>query len=275
MLEALKNHWPEYLIEAWCLAAFMVSACAFGVALFHPDSPASAFGPAARNASMGLLMGVTAVAIILSPWGRRSGAHFNPAVTLAYLRLGKISGPDALFYIAAHFAGGAAGVLVSWLLLGSALAHADVNFVVTVPGRWGAGWAFAAEAVISFLLMTTVLISSNSPRLARLTPFFAGALVAAFIGLEAPVSGMSMNPARSFASAAVAGVWSPLWIYFLAPPAAMLAAAEVYVRAKGLKSVYCAKLDHFGAARCIFNCRFGELDAAETLLTTETERTRS
>jgi aquaporin Z len=257
MREALKNHWREYLIEAWCLGAFMVSACAFGVVLFHPASPSvEAFGWTPRNVLMGVAMGATAVGIILSPWGRRSGAHFNPAVTLAFWRLGKIRGADALFYILAHFAGGVAGVLLAWLALGNALSDATVNFVVTVPGTAGAGVAFLVEAVISFLMMTVILVTSNSARLAQFTPYFAGFLVALFISLEAPISGMSMNPARTFASALVANHWNSIWIYFAAPPLAMLAAAEVFARVRGLRSVVCAKLHHRNSEPCIFVCGY-------------------
>jgi aquaporin Z len=259
MLKALKNHWQEYLIEAWGLGAFMVSACAFGVLFFYPDSPFAALNFALRNTLMGIAMGATAVAIFLSPWGKRSGAHINPSVTLVFWRVGKIKPADAVFYMAAQFIGAGSGVWISWLVLGDLLAGGAVNFVVTLPGGAGAGAAFAAELIISFLMMMMVLVCGNTARTARLTPFFAGILVALFISLEAPFSGMSMNPARTFGSALVANVWTDWWIYFVAPPLAMLAAAEVYVRARGLKEVYCAKFYHFGKTRCIFNCRFGEL----------------
>jgi aquaporin Z len=252
MFAALKQHWPEYLIEAWCLGTFMVSACVFGVLLFNLSSPLASWNFMLRNVLMGTAMGTTAVAIIRSRLGRRSGAHFNPAVTLTFLRLGKISVRDAVWYIAFQFAGGIAGVLVAYLLL----ADSGVNFVVTVPGSYGRGIAFIAEIVISFLMMTTILFTSNSTRLARFTPVFAGCLVALYITFESPVSGMSMNPARTFASAAVAGQWTSLWVYFLAPPIAMLAAAEFFVRTRGLHRVLCAKLDHFGASSCIFNCEY-------------------
>jgi aquaporin Z len=259
MLKALKNHWQEYLIEAWGLGTFMVSACAFGVLFFHPDAPFAAVNFAFRNALMGIAMGATAVLIFLSPWGMRSGAHINPSVTLVFWRLGKIKTPDAVFYILAQFAGASLGVWLSWLILGKLLAGGAINFVVTLPGNKGAGAAFAAEVIISFLMMMMVLVCSNAAHVARLTPFFAGILVAVFITLEAPISGMSMNPARTFGSAVVANVWTDWWIYFVAPPLAMLLAAEVYVRARGLKEVYCAKFYHYGRFRCIFNCRFGEL----------------
>ena len=256
MVNAIKAHWPEYLIEAWCLGTFMVSAYVFGVLLFNPASPLSAWNSKIRTISMGIAMGSTAVAIICSPLGKRSGAHFNPAVTLTFLRLGKISAIDAFFYIAFQFVGGVAGVLISYLVFGVLLADSAVNFVATVPGSHGVGAAFAAEGVISFLMMTMILLTSNSPRTARLTPFIAGCLVATYITIESPISGMSMNPARTFASAAVANNWAGWWIYFVAPPMAMLAAAEFFVRTRGLQSVMCAKLDHFGRSRCIFNCSY-------------------
>ncbi len=254
MIETLKQHWQEYLIEAWCLGTFMVSACCFGVLLANPASPLFQQDGIARMVLMGTAMGITAIGIICSPWGKRSGAHFNPAVTLTFLRLGKIANADAAFYMFSQFAGGLAGVLAAWMILGSLLGNSAVNFVATVPGRYGVGAAFFAEVIISFFMMTMILWTSNSAKWSRLTPYFAGIFVAAYITVESPISGMSMNPARSFASAAFAGTWSSLWIYFIAPPIAMLAAAEVFVRARGLRSVFCAKLHHHNRMRCIFNC---------------------
>src|SRR5207248_11454591 len=104
-----------------------------------------------------------------------------------------------------------------------------------------------------------VLRVSTTAGLARHTPVMVGALVAIYIAIEAPISGMSMNPARSLASAVPAGAWAPLWIYFLAPPAGMLLAAEVYARRRGIKAVFCAKLDHDNDRPCIFRCRHDEL----------------
>jgi aquaporin Z len=186
MLEAIKKHWREYLMEAWGLGTFMVSACAFAVILGHPDSFLFVTNAALRGILGGIAMGLTAIAIFLSPWGMRSGAHINPSVTLTFWRLGKIKSWDAAFYISAQFAGACGGVLLSWLVLGGLLADGAVNFVVTLPGNAGVGAAFAAEVIISFLMMTTVLVCSNSSRAARFTPFLAGILVALFISFEAP-----------------------------------------------------------------------------------------
>jgi len=275
MLDGLRRHWPEYLAEAVGLGLFMISACVFGALLWHPASPAARAVPDGlkRRALMGMMMGLTAVGLIYSPWGRRSGAHLNPATTLTFWRLGKVSGPDAAWYVFAQMAGGLGGVLLVAAFIMPAIAHPAVHYAVTAPGVGGAAVAFTAEVAITLLLMTVVLHVSNTARITAFTGLCAGALVAAYITLEAPLSGMSMNPARSLASAVPAGAWEHLWIYFLAPPLGMLAAAEVYVRRRGLAGVYCAKLHHDGS-RCIFRCRFGDMPAPRRATTTMAAATR-
>jgi aquaporin Z len=204
-------------------------------------------------------MGLTAISIITSPLGQRSGAHINPAVTTAFWLLGKVRTPDAIAYIVAQFTGGIAGVFLADLILGMPLRHAAVNYVLTVPGVHGPNAALVAEAAISFLMMTTVLVVSNTRAVSRFTPIAAGLLVATFITFESPLSGMSMNPARSLGSAAIASDWTALWVYFAAPIPAMALAAVLYRRFAGSRNVFCAKLDHHNNKRCIFNCRFGEM----------------
>lgn len=259
MILALRQHWPEYLMEALGLGLFMVSAGLFGTLLEAPGSPLrqTITDPFLRRSLMGVAMGLTAVGLIYSPWGRRSGAHINPAVTLTFLRLGKVAPWDACFYIVAQILGGTAGVLLVGLLVRQAFWEPPVRAVVTVPGGAGATAAFAAELVISFGLMTAVLWTSNSQRLTRYTGLFAGSLVALYIAVEAPFSGMSMNPARTVASAWPTAVWTDWWIYFTAPVAGMLLAAEIHGRAR--RRVYCAKLNHGGRSRCIFRCRYDEI----------------
>ena len=254
----LAKHWPEYLIEGATLGLFMVSATVCTLLLEHPGSPvrralASAFQ---RRVLMGLLMGATAVALIYSPWGRRSGAHMNPAVTLTFLRLGKIDPADAAFYVGAQFAGGLLAVGLVALLARGALAHPAVRFAATRPGPAGAGAAFLGETAISFALMMTVLVLSNSQRLMHWTGIAAGLLVAGFITLEAPLSGMSTNPARTLATALPSGQFAGIWIYFTAPLAGMMLAAEAFVRTRGAEAVLCARLEHDAAFACLFHCRF-------------------
>ena len=140
-----------------------------------------------------------------------------------------------------------------------AIGHPAVNYVITVPGQDGPELAFLAEMLISFGLMLAVLLVSNHQRLTPVTGLFAGSLVAIYISLEAPLSGMSMNPARTFVSALPANLWTAFWVYLTAPPLGMLMAAELYVRTKSLKNVYCAKLHHQNGQRCIFRCHYPEL----------------
>lgn len=260
MIRALRSHWPEYLIEAAGLGLFMIAACAFVVLLEWPGSPVHQALPAPflRRALMGLAMGGTAITLIYSPWGRRSGAHFNPATTLTFLRLGKVRPADAAAYVLAQCVGGAAGVGLAALCLGPRVAHPAVRYAATLPGTGGALAAWPAEVVIAFVMMTMVLHVSNHPRWMGRTGLCAGALVALYITFEAPLSGMSLNPARSLASALYAGTLAPLWIYFTAPPLGMLLAAEAYVRGGAARRVLCARLNHAPGARCIFNCRMGD-----------------
>jgi aquaporin Z len=256
MLSTLRAHWPEYAIEASCLAMFMISAAFFATLLQHPASPLAAW-PATgvvRRLPMGLAMGLTAIGIIYSPLGARSGAHMNPAVTLTFLRLGKIAPPDAAGYVAGQFAGGLLGIGLGTALLANLPADPPINYVATSPGPGGATIAFAAEAAISFGLMLVVLTLSNSPRMCRFTGVAAGLLVCTYITLEEPLSGMSMNPARSFGPALFAQSFGSLWVYFAGPVIGMAAAAEAYLQARGRTSVRCAKLHHPNHVRCIFRC---------------------
>jgi aquaporin Z len=248
---ALRNHWPEYLIEAWGLGTFMLSAAVFSTLFEYPGSLLHQVLPDAdlRRALIGVAMGITAIAIIYSPWGKRSGAHLNPSVTLTFLALGKVARWDALFFVLAQFIGGLAGVLLAQGVLGASFTAAPVSYAATMPGVTGVAVAFFAELSISFGLMLVVLCSSNSLRAAPYTGLFAGALVATYITLEAPLSGMSMNPARTFASAAPAAMWRHLWIYFTAPVAGMLAAAALHQWRRG--GARCAKLFHSTQVRCI------------------------
>jgi aquaporin Z len=251
---SLRFHWPEYLMEAGLLGAFMVSACLFGVLYNFPLSPVRQAVPSMliRGLLAGICMGLTAITIFHSPWGKQSGAHINPSVTLTFLRLGKITTWDAIFYIAAQFAGAVAGVLLVAQVLRRELSDPTVRYVATTPGSRGPLVAFLAEFVIATGMMSAVLYFSNHPRLSRFTPIVAGTLVATYITLEAPLSGMSMNPARSFGSAFPSGIWDHYWIYLLAPVLGMFTAAELYLWHKGHASVVCCKLHHDNDKRCIF-----------------------
>ena len=254
MTNALKRHWPEYLMEATCLGLFMISAFMFGSILEHPASPVHQAipNPILRRLLMGIAMALTAISIIYSPWGKQSGAHINPSTTFTFFRLGKVAKWDAAFYIVSQFVGGLTGAVLAATMLSRWVSHPSVNYVITRPGMTGIVAAFCAEIVIAFILMSVILRVSNHPRFHKLTGLCAGALVATYITIEAPISGMSMNPARTLASAVPAHHWHALWLYFTAPLIGMLSAAEVYLRSQGREGITCAKLHHDNDKRCIF-----------------------
>jgi aquaporin Z len=237
MIESIKRHWRHYLMEAAGLGGFVVGASLLTVFLEHPELPVmrSALGdyPMLRLVPLGIIMGsyITGVVYLL---GKRSGAHINPAVTWAFFRLGKIRFADAFFYTLAQFAGAALAAQIMKLVLGDFYADAPIRYVVTAPAKWDASGAaaFAAEFLISFVLMLVCLIAANSSRLEKLVAPITGFLIALYLVVETPYSGMSLNPARSFGSALAANEWRYLWIYFVAPTLAMLLAAETFLRLK-------------------------------------------
>ncbi|MCU1305329.1 MAG: major intrinsic protein [Acidobacteriaceae bacterium] len=252
---SLRHHWPEYAMEVAELGSYLFVACVFATLLQHPASVVREFvsSSLARRALMGLAMGATAIAIVTSPWGKRSGGHFNPAITFTFYRLGKVEFWDTWFYVIAQFLGAMSGVALAKYVLRAALAHDAVRYAVTVPGMYGSTVAFVAELTISFLLMITVLFATNQKRLAPYTAYFVGILIATYFTFEAPLSGMSTNPARTFGSAVHANYWHALWIYFIAPSMGMLAAGELFLRVRGGAAPYCAKLHHANRERCIFH----------------------
>ena len=252
-MQSLRQHWPEYLIEAWALGFFMLSAGVSVVLIETPIISIPSLIPDAdiRRALIGLAMGITAIVLIYSPWGKRSGAHMNPAVTLTFLRLGKVKRWDAVFYILAQYIGGVIGVILVIWLFGSLFTEPPALYVVTVPGAEGVGVAYAAEVLLSSVLMLTILMVSNNTRFEQWTGLAAGLLVASFITFEAPLSGMSINPARTFASAFPADIWTAWWLYMTAPIVGMLLGAEAYIRCFPGIGVCRAKLVWCDDQRCI------------------------
>lgn len=242
-------------MEVGEVGCYLFAACVFTTLLQHPASIVRQFVSSrlARRGLMGPAMGATTIAIVMSRWGKRSGGHFNPAITLTFYRLGKVEFWDAWFYVVAQFLGAIGGVTLAKYVLRGALAHDAVRYAVTVPGVYGSAVAFVAELTISFLLMLTVLFATNQERLAPYTAYFVGILIATYYTFEAPLSGMSTNPARTFGSAVHANYWHALWIYFIAPSLGTLAAGELFLRVRGGAAPYCAKLHHANRERCIFH----------------------
>ncbi len=269
-MERFRNHLPEYLMEAALLGLFMLSAGMFTILFEYPNSPVhqAIVNGDLRRFFVGIAMGATAIALIYSPWGKQSGAHMNPAVTLSFYRLGKVNSQDAWFYILFQCLGGLAGVYCVALLFHEVFTQPPIHYIVTVPG--GLGWigALLGEFLIAVIMMMTVLLTSNNKKLSRYTGLFAGCLVMLYVTFEAPFSGFSMNPARSFASAFPAQTWTDFWLYVIVPPIGMLSAAGLYTELFGDRAVKCAKLHHDNDKRCIFRCNYdrdGKVDLSDRL----------
>jgi aquaporin Z len=209
--------------------------------------------PLLRRFLIGAIMGLTVIAIIYSPLGKRSGAHINPAVTLTFWRLKKIRTVDAFFYALSQSLGAILGIWLAGILIGIAIADPAVNYIATVPGLAGELGAFLAEFLLSLGMMTLILQVSNRPNLSQFTGLFAGILVAIYITIEAPISGMSINPARSLGSAIPAQAWHGFWVYCIAPPLGMILASEIYLRTgkKKSRAELCCKLCPNSTTRCI------------------------
>lgn len=256
-LDMWRQRWRDYVLEGLLLGCFMVSACSFGALLFHADSPVVAMIPSAivRRLLMGIAMGLTALALITSTIGKRTGAHMNPAVTLVFTWLGKTTPANAAGYVAGQVVGGMAGVLVASMALGSALSHSSVNYIVTIPGAAGPLGAWLTEFVLATGMIVTVLTVSGVPGWAARTPLFAATLVCLYITFAAPLSGMSLNPARTLGSAVNANVWTAVWVYFTAPVAGFFAGAAVQrVIAQRPHARACCMGGVCTSCRCLYTC---------------------
>lgn len=256
--EAITTHWKEYLMEAAELCVLMLSICVSGT-LIYSTSPLSAFSYFSKSFLMGCAVAGVTFLIIRSPFGRRTGAHFNPALTLTYFFLGRIPHWDTIFYILFQFAGAVIGVFIAHEVLGGRLSAPPVCYVITLPGNSGRAVAYVAEFLLSGLLMGVILFTTNRVRLINLTPFLVALITVFYYVFCSSLAGFSVNPARSFSSALFASVWRSVWIYFLGPTSGMLFAALIYVRTAGGRQVYCAKVFHDLESSCPFSCRLAQL----------------
>lgn len=248
LLFAWRRHWPHYLAEAAGIAFFVGCSGLLTMLMEHPASPVRRALPDSellRRALIGAGVCLVLVLIVYSPWGKRSGAHINPAVTLAFWQLGKIKPADALWYVLAQVAGAIGAAQLLKYLFGKLYAHPAVSYTVTeptAPTQQAALVAFAAEFFISLLLMLVALKALHSTRLKEWTGWLQGALLGLYVTFETPFSGMSLNPARTLGTAVAADSYRGLWVYWLAPPLAMWLATVVFLRFHHGQSLECAIL---------------------------------
>jgi aquaporin Z len=252
LAETLRRHWPEYAIEAVFIAAFLLCAgLAWAWAQGAGGLPSDVV---VRRAIAGLAAGLLLVAMIYSPWGRRSGTHLNPAITLAYWRLGKIGRWDLLFYLLAQVG---AGLVAVWLLRGGALLPAGLpRSLLSVSLGPGNDWtAILTEFVLSATAMLLILFTSNHASWFRWTGVIYALLVMLVVACSAPLAGFGMNVARLLAVDISGDVTVFQWLNLLPPLLGMQLAVEAYRLLTGRPQVLCAKLAHNTHGRCIFRCQ--------------------
>lgn len=174
--------------------------------------------PEGRLVADALVSGTTVGLLIISPFGRRSGGHMNPAVSLAFWLMGALPGRDAAAYAAAQLAGSVTGVAVGRLVWGEQTADPAVGFgTIRAAEHIPRVAVFASEAATTALMLAAVTFVAARPRLALWLPAVAGSVIAALILLVGRWTGGSFNPARQFGPELFSHDLAWLWVYLIAP----------------------------------------------------------
>jgi aquaporin Z len=269
MTQSRVPHLAEYASEFFGTALMMAIGVGAITLMWSSGSPMREVihSDGLRRLVTGIMFAGGATLVVLSPLGQRSGGHLNPAVTLAFWWKGQITTPDALAYVVAQILGALLGVGVIVAAAGSAAK--TVQYGMTAPGQgFSVATVFAAEILITFLLVFLILYSVNNQRFAPKTPYLAGSLVALLVFVEAPISGTSLNPARSLAPAVLMNSFQDQWLYWIAPLVGALIAVKLFgaLFAKSEQSG-CAKLYHTERYRCIFlNCGYKNVTAGTVVM---------
>ena len=238
--------WAPFLAELVGTALLVLVGLSVVIADFGQGSPVVHLLPSAgvRRLVTGFLFGSIGALIALSPLGKESGAHINPVVTLAFWLMGKLKPRMALGYVAAQMVGAVVGSLplVIWGAMGRSVA-----FGATEPGAaYGVVLALAGETVTTFALIFGLFMFLRHDRLKHYTPALFPPLYALMVWLEAPLSGTSTNPARSFGPSLIANAWSGWWVYWLGPLIGTLIAVALYHAAGWRReAITVAKIFHF------------------------------
>ena len=247
-------HWFEYGAELLGTAFLVFAGVSAVVFDFGTGSPLAHVLPGAsiRRLITGLLFAGSGSLVAISPLGKLSGGHINPAVSLAFWIQGKMHHLDLGGYILGQLLGAIIGSLLVVLVWGGHAA--SVGYGTTVPGAVYPLWmVFLAEVSLTFLLVSSIFLFVSSHRLMRWTPLMVCILVGVMVWLEAPVSGTSLNPARSFGPALVSWIWNDHWLYWIAPPlGALLAVGAFRLLAIGERDVLTGKLFHVPHYRSVF-----------------------
>jgi aquaporin Z len=234
-------HWLIWGAEGAGTALLVLGALSAVALVLGSGSPLAGWPQSVRLLITGLLVGSCVALIVLSPLGRLSGAHLNPAVTLAFWAVGMVCGPDVIGYVTAQLLGALAGATAfRWCWGATAL---SVGGGVTHPtvSSWA---ALGLEAGMTALLVAMIFVFVSRERLAPLTPLMLVAVLAVLIWKGSPYTGTSLNPARSEGPAIVFADLADLWLYFLGPILGALAVAVAWRRCDGVSRPKTAKLFH-------------------------------
>ncbi|SEG94139.1 glycerol uptake facilitator protein/aquaporin Z [Actinacidiphila yanglinensis] len=167
---------------------------------------------------VGVVSAVTLVLLILSPFGRRSGGHMNPGITVAVWLMDVFPGRSVLPYVTAQLAGSVTGTVLARLVWGGAVSSPAVDYGAIRPApTWHPAAVFIAETGCLIGLTLVIGFFLAHPRRARLLPYTIGVAIALIIAFLGPRSGGSANPARQFGPNTIAGETVDLWIYLVAP----------------------------------------------------------
>jgi aquaporin Z len=213
-----RLHPTLYLAEALGTALLVAAGLSIVIGIFGRGSPIATLLPSPewRRALAGGCFGTVGALIAISPLGRISGAHINPAVSLAFWLESKLSWRDSVGYVLAQMLGGALGALplLAWGPMGR-----ELRFGASLVGPGIPWWlAFGGEMFATAALVLSIFITAAHQRTRHLTPWTIPPLFAWLVWWEAPWSGASANPARSFGPALISDDWSYFWIYLSAPP---------------------------------------------------------
>jgi aquaporin Z len=241
-----RLHPSLYLAEFAGTALLISIGVSAVIIMFGQGSPVPRWLPneGARRFMTGALFGLTGALIAVSPLGRISGAHINPAVTLAFWLEGKLSWRDGLFFVLAQLTGAAFGatMLLAWRRIGGSIAYGTTERGAGIP----ISVALVGEVCVTFLLILTIFVSAAHLRTRRFTPWTMPILFSTMAWLEGPISGTSANPARSFGPALIAGIDKDQWIYFLGPAiGSSLAIGFIRLQLVAVPRVTVARLFHF------------------------------
>jgi len=210
---------------------------------FGTGSPIASVVPShsARLLVTGLIFAGCGSLVAISPLGRRSGAHLNPSVTLAFWCQRHIKAGDVAGYVIAQCLGALAGTAALRLCWGTRAG--SVRFGVTMPGRGLEPWqAVGVEALMTATLVLTIFAFVSSVRTARWTPLAVWIVVAVLVWQGAPYTGTSLNPARSLGPAIIDRRFSDYWVYVVGPFSGVLGAVALWTLVP--RSTLTAKLFH-------------------------------